>query len=159
MRMMTVERQLPRNMRIISPTSAAASAASRMTPNTAALTKTDWSPTALQIEARRQALLDPRQQRLDAVDDAQRRGRAGLEDRHQHRARAVDAHQVGLRRRALMHVGDVAHVDDRAVDLLHRQVVDPFEQDRAGVERDVPVELADLLVAGRQDQVLRRDRR
>ena len=41
MRMMTVERQLPRKSRIISPTSAAASAASRMTPNTAALTKTD----------------------------------------------------------------------------------------------------------------------
>ena len=41
MRMMTVERQLPRNNRIITPTSAAASAASRMTPTTAALTKTD----------------------------------------------------------------------------------------------------------------------
>ena len=40
-RMMTVERQLPRNNRIITPTSAAASAASRMTPNTAALTNTD----------------------------------------------------------------------------------------------------------------------
>ena len=32
-RMMTVERQLPRKMRIITPTRAAASAASRMTPN------------------------------------------------------------------------------------------------------------------------------
>ena len=41
MRMMTVERQLPRKTRIITPTSAAASAASRMTPTTAALTKTD----------------------------------------------------------------------------------------------------------------------
>ena len=40
-RMMTVERQLPRNSKIITPTSAAASAASRMTPNTAALTKID----------------------------------------------------------------------------------------------------------------------
>ena len=39
--MMTVERQLPRNIRIITPTSAAASAASRMTPNTAAFTKID----------------------------------------------------------------------------------------------------------------------
>ncbi len=87
----------------------------------------------------------------------ERRSRAGLEDGHQHRARAVDAHQVGLRRRAVVHVGDVAHVDDRAVDLLHRQVVDPLEHDRAGIERDVPVELADLLVAGRQDQVLHRD--
>jgi hypothetical protein len=40
-RMMTVERQLPRYSKIITPTSAAASAASRMTPNTAALTKID----------------------------------------------------------------------------------------------------------------------
>ena len=111
----------------------------------------------VQIEARRQAFFDPRQQRFDAVDDAERRGRAGLEDGHQHRARSVDAHDIGLRRRALMHVGDVAHVDDRAVDLLHRQIVDLLEQDRAGIERDVPVELADLLVAGRQDQVLHRD--
>ena len=48
-RMMTVECQPPRNMRIIRPTSAAASAASRMTPNTAALTKIDWSPTACKL--------------------------------------------------------------------------------------------------------------
>jgi hypothetical protein len=40
-RMMIVERQLPRNSKIMTPTSAAASAASRMTPNTAALTKID----------------------------------------------------------------------------------------------------------------------
>ncbi len=40
-RMITVERQLPRNNRIITPTSAAASAASRTTPKTAALTNTD----------------------------------------------------------------------------------------------------------------------
>ncbi len=40
-RMITVERQLPRNRRIMTPTSAAASAASRMTPKTAALTKID----------------------------------------------------------------------------------------------------------------------
>ena len=111
----------------------------------------------VQIEARRQALLDPRQQRFDPVDDVERRSGAGLEDRHQHRARSVDADQVGLRRRAVMHIGDVVQVDDRAVDLLHRQVVDPVEQHGAGVERDVPVELADLGVAGRQDQVLRRD--
>jgi aryl-alcohol dehydrogenase-like predicted oxidoreductase len=39
---MMVERQLPRKIRIITPTSAAASAASRITPNTAALTNTDY---------------------------------------------------------------------------------------------------------------------
>ena len=44
--MMTVERQLPRKMRIISPVSAAAMTPSRMTDDIAALTNVDWSPTA-----------------------------------------------------------------------------------------------------------------
>ena len=111
----------------------------------------------VEIEARGQALLDPRQQRFDPVDDVERRGRSRLQDGHQHRARAIDADEVGLRRRALVHEGDVMHVDDRAVDLLDRQIVDLVEQGRAGVERHVPVELADLLVAGRQNQVLHRN--
>ncbi len=109
----------------------------------------------MQIEARRQRRLDARQQRFDPVNDVERRGRSRLEYRHQHRARAVDAHEVGLRRRAFMHVADVAHEDDRVVDLLDRQIVDSLQHDRAGVERHVPVELADLGVAGRQNQVLR----
>jgi hypothetical protein len=56
-----------------------------------------------------------------------------------------------------MHIGNVAHEDDRAVDLLDRQIVDVFQYGGAGVERDVPVEFAQLLVAGRQNEVLRRD--
>ena len=40
---------------------------------------------------------------------------------------------------------------------LHRQVVDLVELHGARVERHVPVELADLSVARRQNQVLRRD--
>ena len=57
-----------------------------------------------------------------------------------------------------MHIGDVAHRDDGAVHFLHGKVVDPVEQHRARVERDVPVELADLGVTGRQYEILRRDR-
>ena len=57
-----------------------------------------------------------------------------------------------------MHVGDVANIDDGAVDLLDRQVVDLFQRHRAGVQSDVPVELAQLLVAGRQNQILHGDR-
>jgi len=56
-----------------------------------------------------------------------------------------------------MHEGDVAHVDDGVVDLLDGQIVDLLEFDRAGVERDVPIELAFLFVAGRKDQVLDRN--
>jgi hypothetical protein len=44
--MINVDRQLPRNSRIISPVRAAAMAPSRITPDTASLTNTDWSPTA-----------------------------------------------------------------------------------------------------------------
>ena len=36
----------------------------------------------------------------------------------------VQLHDIGLRRRAVMDVGDVAHEDDRAVDRLDRQVVE-----------------------------------
>ena len=104
-----------------------------------------------QIEARRQAFLHAGQQRFDSLDDTECGSRSGLEDRHQDRARAVNAHEIGLRRRALMYEGDVVYVDDRAVDLLHRQVVDLVDRGGAGVKHHVPVELADLLVAGRQD--------
>ena len=41
--MISVERQLPRNSRIIVPVKSAAMIASRTTPDTAALTKMDWS--------------------------------------------------------------------------------------------------------------------
>ena len=112
----------------------------------------------VQVKARRQTFLDPRQERLYPVDDAKRRGGTRLENRHQYRARAVDANQIGLRRGTGMHIGDVANIDDGAVDLLDRQVVDLFQRHRAGVQSDVPVELAQLLVAGRQNQILHRDR-
>ncbi len=44
--MISVERQLPRKMRIMRPVSAAATTPSNMTDDTADLTKADWSPTA-----------------------------------------------------------------------------------------------------------------
>ena len=62
--MISVERQLPRKSRIISPVSAAAMAPSRITPETAALTNTDWSPIRPHMDAGRQVWLDPWQQRL-----------------------------------------------------------------------------------------------
>jgi hypothetical protein len=52
----------------------------------------------IEVQTRGQAFLDPRQQGFYPFDDVERRSRPGLEDRHQHRPRAVDAHQVGLRR-------------------------------------------------------------
>ena len=57
-----------------------------------------------------------------------------------------------------MRIGDVADVDHRAVDLLHREVVDPVQHSWAGIEGNVPLELADLLRAGWKHQIFRRDR-
>jgi len=49
--MINVLRQLPRNSRIISPVSAAAIIASRITPEMAARTKIDWSPSVYTLSA------------------------------------------------------------------------------------------------------------
>ncbi len=56
-----------------------------------------------------------------------------------------------------MHERNVVQVDNGAVGFLHRKVVDPVEQRWAGIQRDVPVELADLGVAGRKNEILGRD--
>ena len=58
-----------------------------------------------------QAGLDFRDLVLDAFDDGQRRNRAVLQHRQQHRARAVDVDDVGLRRITVADVGHVADVD------------------------------------------------
>ncbi len=50
--MITVERQLPRNSRIIAAVRPAAIKASRTTPRIAELTKTDWSDTGVTVSAR-----------------------------------------------------------------------------------------------------------
>ena len=156
--MISVLRQLPRNSRIMSPVRAAAITASRTTPPIAARTKIDWSPTSVDLEALRQLRRGSAAgARLMLLDDVERRGAAGLEHAHQHGALAVEAHDVGLRRVAVAHVRDVAHVDDGAVAGRDRQVVELVDRLGAGVERDEVLAVADLLRAGRQDQVLRAD--
>ena len=102
-----------------------------------------------------QGLLDPRQQPLDAIDDVESRYGAGLENRHQHGFGAVDAHHIGLRRGALVYEGYIADVDHCTVDRLHRKAVNLVEDDRTGVERDIPIIRADFLVPCRQNKVLR----
>ena len=49
---------------------------------------------------------------------------------------AVDVNDVGLRRAAVMHIGDVAHVDDGAVDGLDRQIVEGVDRRRRVVQVD-----------------------
>ena len=71
---------------------------------------------------------------------------------------AVDMDDVGLRRVAVAHMGDVAHVDHGAVDRLDRQVAEIVESRRRVVELERIFVAADLLRAGRRDQVLRGER-
>ena len=156
--MIRVERQLPRKTRIIKPVSAAAIRPSRTTVVTEDLTKPDWSPTNVSVHARRKRRLDRRQARLDAGDDVERRRRADLENRHQHAFAAVELNDVGLRRRAVVDVGDVAHEDDRAVDHFDRKIVEVGEAFRQIVEVDGEFVGADFLGADRIDQVLQGER-
>ena len=114
--MISVLRQLPRNSRIIRPVRAAAIAASRITPEIAARTKIDWSLSGCDLQVLRHGGAHAAAGfALIAVDDVERRGVAGLQHGHQHRALAVDARDIGLRRVAVAHMRDVAHVDHRAV--------------------------------------------
>ena len=95
---------------------------------------------------------------LDAGNDIERRHRAGLQHHHQHRTVAVDMHDVGLRRVAVAHRGDVADVDHRAADSFDRQIAELLDLQRRVVELNDVFELADLLGADRGDQVLRGER-
>ncbi len=83
-------------------------------------------PDESELDPGRQRRLDRRQARLDAGDDVEGRGGADLQDRHQHAFAAVELHDIGLRRRAIMDIGDVAHEDDGAVDHLDRQIIEVF---------------------------------
>ncbi|MGY4486666.1 hypothetical protein ACVWWR_005857 [Bradyrhizobium sp. LM3.2] len=61
---------------------------------------------------------------------------------------------VGLRRIAVAHGRDVAHIDHRTVDGPDRQIAELVDFQRRVVELDDVLELADLLRSDRRDQVL-----
>ena len=69
---------------------------------------------------------------------------------------AVDVNCVGLRRTSVMHVGDVVHIDDSAIDGLDREIVERFHCGRRVVQVDRVFVGADLLRPDRGDQVLER---
>ena len=113
--MITVERQLPRNSRIIRLVSSAASAPSRTTPMTAAFTKIDWSLSRSILSESGSCCFRCGQHVLDALHHVQGRGRAVLQDAEKHRAAAIDMHDVALGRAAVAHMRHVAHKDGGAV--------------------------------------------
>ena len=98
--------------------------------------------------------LNRRKPVLDAGDDVEGRGGADLEDRHQHALASVELDDVGLRRRSVVDVGNVAHEDDGAVDHLDRHVVEVGDRLGRIVEVEGEFVGADLLRPDRRDLVL-----
>ncbi len=92
---------------------------------------------------------------LYAVDDIKSRGSASFVDAHEHAALAIGQNDVCLRRKAVADVSDVLHVNRRAVDGLHRQVVEFVNGLRAAVHFDGVFERAQFRCSRGQDQVLR----
>ena len=156
--MISVERQLPRKSSTITAVRPAAISASKTTPCTAALTNTDWSNSGVTLTSAGRIALHLRQQRPQVGDDVERRRAAVLQHREQHAARAVLAHDVGLRREAVAHVGDVAQVGRRAAARAHRQVVEAGDRVRRAVHPHRVLGVAELGGARGQDQVLQVDR-
>ncbi len=101
-----------------------------------------------------QARQDLRHRRLHVVDHLQCGRLAVAQYGEQRAARAVGADDAGLHRVAVAHLRHVANVDRRAVDHLDRQVVQLVQHARAAVELDLVIDVADLGVAGGQNQVL-----
>ena len=150
-----VGRQSPRKIRIMTAVSAAAISA--------------FAQYAVNRGAHEQRLIeqrldrDPFRQRLQGdgndafnrVDDGDRRSPADLVHRHQDAVHAILAHDVGLRRKTVAHVGHVAHVDGRPIHLLDRQIVQVGDGPGGAVHLHLVLDGADLGRAGRGDDVLR----
>ena len=90
-----------------------------------------------------------------AVDDSNGGGGPGFINAHQHAALAVGENDVGLRSKAIAHVGDVLHVDGGAIDSFDRQVIEFLHGLRAAVHLDGVFQGAEFGGARREDEVLR----
>ena len=94
------------------------------------------------------------QRSLYPLYHVERRSAAVFQYGDQHAALAVLADDVGLGRETVANVGNVANVDRRVADHLHRQVVELLHLLRTGVQVDVVFELIDLDRSRWQHQVL-----
>jgi len=79
--------------------------------------------------------------RLDSRDGAR------LQHRQEHALLAFELNDVGLRRSAVVHIGNIAHIDHGAVDDLDGQIVEFLDPFRRIVEIDCIFELPDFLGA------------
>ena len=96
------------------------------------------------------------QNRPNALDHVQRRRIAALQDRDQHAATAVLAHDVGLHLKPVADARYVAQIDSCAVDLLERDICQGFHRARCPVGPYVVFRLADLDRARRHHYTLQR---
>src|ERR1700733_10490803 len=156
--MMRVDRQLPRKMRIMNPVSVAAINPSRTTALTEDLTKSDWSATNLRLTPGGSVASVGGEGSLVARNEVGRGLGADLENGHQNALAPVELDDIGLRRRTIMDVGNVAHEHDRAVDDFHRQIVEIRHRLRRIIEIDGEFVGADFLGADRIDLVLQGER-
>ena len=113
----------------------------------------------LEVDAGRKRGLDCGEASLDARNDVERGRRADLENGHQNALAPVELDDIGLRRRTIVDVGDVAHEHDRAVDHLDRQIVEVSDRFGGIVQIDGEFVGADFLSADRIDLVLHGERR
>jgi hypothetical protein len=94
-------------------------------------------------------------QRLDSGDHLQGGGIAGLLDREKYGPLAIHAHDVGLRRKAIAHPGNVFHVDRGIANCLDRNPVQIRDRLGCGIRNvDVVFLAADFGCSGWQNQVL-----
>ncbi len=124
--MMSVERQLPRKMRIMNAVSAAAISPSRTTAATDGLheDRTGRRRRVSVDSGRERGLESPASRSLMPAMMSRVEAEPILRTDISTPLRAVELDDVGLRRRSVVDVGDVAHEDDGAVDHLDRHVVE-----------------------------------
>ena len=153
-----VERQLPRNKRIIRLVRAAAITPSRITPWIEARTNMDWSPIGLTSSASGSEGLMICSIFLMPLTMSSVEVAAVLEHAQEHRAIAVHVDDIDLHRTAVVHMRDVVHVDHGAAHALDRQVGELGYFRWRAVQVDGVFVIADLFRARRREEVLRGER-
>ena len=122
--MISVLRQLPRNSRIMSPVRHGGDDGFADDAVDGRAHEDGLIGQRLDLQLRRQRGGHRGQQLAHAFHHGERGGVAGLENGEQRGAAAVLPDDIGLRREAVAHVGDVADVNGRAVHHLDRQIVE-----------------------------------
>src|ERR1700674_2533767 len=92
---------------------------------------------------------------LDLVDDVDGGSSTRLVDAHEHAALTIGQHDIGLRGKAVAHVGDILHVNRRAIDGFDREIVEFLHGLRAAIHHHAVLKGAELRSARRENQVLR----